>query len=82
MRAASQAAPNPTSSSPEGRATQFVPVEGGEETTSATTMLVSAYVIVWVLLMLFVFLGWRRQRGIESRIDDLEKALEQNKGAS
>lgn len=57
------------------RSTQFVAVEGGEETTSAEALLVSAYAVMWALLLLFVFMGWRRQRAIESRIGDLEKAL-------
>lgn len=69
-----QDAQSPASSS-EGRSQQFVAVEGGTETTSAEAMLVAAYLVMWALLLLFVYLGWRRQRGIEGRLDDLEKEL-------
>lgn len=54
---------------------QFVPVSGGSPTTSATTLLVAAYLIMWALLILFIYFGWRRQQRIETRVDQLEKAL-------
>ena len=60
---------------PEQRSQEFVPVEGGTETTSAETMLVVAYLVMWAILIGFVLSSWRRQRGIETRIADLERSL-------
>jgi CcmD family protein len=54
---------------------EFVAVEGGGETTSAEALLVSAYIVMWALLLLFIFLTWRRQRTLEGRLGQLEKAL-------
>ena len=64
-----------TSKDPASRSTQFVPVEGGTETTSAEAMLVAAYLVMWALLLAFVGLGWRRQARVEARLAELEKAV-------
>ena len=60
---------------PSARSTEFVPVQGGGETTSAASLLITAYVVMWALLLGFVFLSWRRQGRVETRISELEKAL-------
>jgi len=36
---------------------------------------VAAYSVLWAVLLVFVFLGWRRQSAIDARIDELEAAL-------
>ena len=36
---------------------------------------VAAYSVLWVILLAFVFLSWRRQVSLESRLADLEQAL-------
>jgi hypothetical protein len=64
------AAPEPSS-----RATEFVPVEGGGETTSAGLLLVVAYLLMWALLLGFLGLGWRRQKQLESRLSELERQV-------
>jgi hypothetical protein len=55
--------------------TEFAPVEGGGETTSAELLLVIAYLVMWGLLLAFVGLGWRRQRRLETRLGDLERSV-------
>ncbi len=75
-----QTAPTGTAKSPDDRATQFVPVEGAPETTSAGKLLVAAYALMWLLLVLFVLSGWRRQTALASRIARLEKALGASRG--
>jgi hypothetical protein len=60
---------------PSDRSTAFVPVEGGQETTSAEVMLVVAYLVMWALLLGFLGLGYRRQGKMEARIGELERAL-------
>ncbi|HEY4106790.1 MAG TPA: CcmD family protein [Polyangiaceae bacterium] len=64
-----------TSTDPSARSTEFVAVQGGGETTSAATLLVIAYVVMWALLLGFVLLSWRRQGRVDARISELEKAL-------
>jgi CcmD family protein len=64
-----------TSTDPSARSTEFVAVQGGGETTSAATLLVTAYVVMWALLLGFVLLSWRRQGRVDARISELEKAL-------
>ena len=62
--------------SPESRGTQFVAVSGpDQESTSATTMLVTAYSLFWLLLLGFVWMTWRRQQQLTSRIRQLESQL-------
>jgi hypothetical protein len=60
---------------PANRSTEFVPVEGGGETTSAELLLVVAYLVMWGLLLAFVGLGWRRQKRLETRLGELERAV-------
>jgi hypothetical protein len=67
---------------PEQRAQEFVPVEGGTETTSAEAMLVTAYLVMWAILLGFLLLSWRRQRAMDARIDELERALTRSDGGS
>jgi len=61
--------------SPSDRSTEFVPVEGGAETTSAGTLLVVAYILMWALLLGFLGLGWRRQKKLETRLSELERQV-------
>jgi len=74
-----QAQPEPatsaTLSDPSSRSTEFVAVQGGGETTSAASLLIGAYLLMWGLLFVFVFLSWRRQARVETRISELEKAI-------
>jgi hypothetical protein len=58
---------------PEDRSTQFVPVEGGDASTSAEALLVAAYAVMWALLLLVLLLTWRRQRRLEQRVNELER---------
>jgi CcmD family protein len=60
---------------PGERAMGFEPVKGGQETSSAEGLLVTAYLVMWALLFGFLFLGWRRQGKVEGRIDALERSL-------
>ena len=64
-----------TLSDPSSRSTEFVAVQGGGETTSAASLLIAAYLLMWGLLFAFVFLSWRRQARVETRISELEKAI-------
>jgi len=64
-----------TLADPSSRSTEFVPVEGGNDTTSAAGLLIAAYILMWSLVLGFLFLSWRRQGRVETRISELEKAL-------
>jgi hypothetical protein len=66
----------PTPSTPAERSTEFVPTQGGApEGTSAETLLVAAYLLMWAALIGFLWLSWRRQGRIEGRISELEGTL-------
>jgi CcmD family protein len=76
-------APQSTSETlrPEERSQEFVAVQGGTETTSAATLLVAAYLFMWALLFGFIYLSWRKQHAINTRISRLEAALAKREGA-
>jgi hypothetical protein len=57
------------------RSTQFVPVEGGTETTSAGAFLIAAYAMMWLCVLVFVFFTWRKTRAAQAQIEKLESAL-------
>lgn len=62
------------------RSTEFVAVQGGAETSSASGLLVAAYVVMWALVFGFVWLTSRRQRALDARIAELEAALRRHSG--
>lgn len=62
--------------SPAERSREFVADSGGTDTTSATAVLVSAYLAMWALLFVFVWLAWRRQERLSLRLAELERALQ------
>ena len=65
-----------TATAPSDRSTQFVPVEGGgPQTTNAGTFMVVAYVLMWLCTVLFILQTWRKTRGIQQRVDELQKAI-------
>jgi hypothetical protein len=69
--------PAPASSTPDGRSTTFQPVEGGTETRSGGTLMVEAYVVLWVILMAWLVMLWRKQGALTSRLEDLERAIDE-----
>jgi CcmD family protein len=66
----------PTATGAEDRSQTFRPVEGGTEMASGEKLLVEAYSAIWIILFVFIFLSWRRQRQIDARIAGLEVALD------
>jgi hypothetical protein len=63
------------SADPPQRSTEFQAVEGGAEMVSGGTLLVEAYCALWLILLAFLLVSWRRQGQIDQRVDELEKAL-------
>ena len=71
-----QTAPKTTETgSPADRSQQFVPVTGGQDTTSAATLLVVAYIGMWLAIFAFVWLTRKKQGKLNARLDTLESAL-------
>ena len=72
-----QSSPNATQQgSPADRSQEFVAVTGGQDTTSAETLLVVAYAGMWLAIFGFVWLTKKKQKGLSERLDSLEKALD------
>lgn len=71
---AAEAQPAP-SAEPAQRSTEFRAVEGGTEMVSGGTLLVEAYAALWLILLGFLLVSWRRQTRIDARVDELEKAV-------
>ncbi len=60
---------------------QFSPAADTAETTSAEGILVAAYMVLWLILMVFVGLSYRRQRATSARLDEIERALAARSGS-
>ena len=70
-------------SSAEDRATTFQAVAGNEpQHYSGEVLLVSAYALVWTILLGWVAFVWRRQRGLDERLADLERVLQPSRPGS
>jgi hypothetical protein len=63
-------------SAPDDRATTFQAVKGEPEHYSGETLLVSAYAVLWVIVLAWVALAWRKQSGLTRRLDDLERVID------
>lgn len=65
----------------------FRHVEGGQEREVmqvdklGATLMVEAYVVLWLLLMGWIWLLWRKQAAVNARLDDLERVLDNAAGA-
>lgn len=69
--------PQPTSaSSPDGRATDFQAVENAPEHYNGEKLVVGAYAFIWVAMMVWLGLMWKRQAGFAARIEGLERAID------
>jgi hypothetical protein len=66
----------PSSTAPDDRATTFQAVKGEPEHYSGETLLVSAYAILWVIILVWVALVWRKQAALTTRLDDLERVID------
>ncbi len=74
-----EAQPTPAaSSSPDERAQSFQAQQGAPipEMQSGERLLVEAYVMFWIIAMVFVQLMWFRQRALSRRLDTLERAMD------
>jgi hypothetical protein len=60
---------------PESRSTEFVPVSGGAETTSAEALLVVAYIVMWAVFFAFLLLTWRKLGRVDRRLGELQSSL-------
>ena len=64
-----------SASSPNDRATTFQAVQGESEHYNGATLLVTAYAALWVIVLAWVALSWRRQSGLQARLSELEEVI-------
>jgi CcmD family protein len=78
-----QPVPSPSAATsattPDDRATTFRAVQGGGETVSGGKLLVSAYAVVWLIVLVLVVRVFRRQNKTESTLADLETQIRKGK---
>jgi CcmD family protein len=60
---------------PADRATEFTAVETGDH-YNGSTLMVAAYAAIWVLLMAWIYLLWRKQAELAARLDGLERSID------
>jgi hypothetical protein len=65
------------SGTPDDRATTFQAVKGEPEHYSGEGLLVTAYAALWVIVLVWVALAWRKQAALASRLDDLERVIDE-----
>lgn len=70
-----------TPATPEERSTEFVPVTGGGEGSSAAGLLLAAYVLMWACVFGLVWLSLKKLRGLDARLSQLEQQLDKQESA-
>ena len=76
--------PAPTTTAtetPADRSTEFKAVENGER-FNGNALVVEAYAALWLVVMAWVFLLWRKQAGLAERLDDLERVMDRAAAAA
>jgi hypothetical protein len=63
------------------RSTEFKAVDGGQ-TRDGGMLMVEAYAVLWIILMAWIFFLWRKQGTLNSRLDDLERAIDKAAAAA
>lgn len=59
------------------RATDFAAVNGDVgDHYDGYSLMVTAYGLIWAIMMAWFFLLWRKQAGLHARLDGLESALD------
>ena len=72
-----------TPTTPNDRATEFQAVQGNPtEQYSGAVLLVAAYAVLWVVIFAWIGLVWRKQRGLDARLSDLERVLDKAAAAA
>jgi hypothetical protein len=66
----------------DGRAGEFHAVQGGPEMRSGEQLLVEAYALIWLFLLAWLVIVWRKQNVIGARLRDLEAAIARADSAS
>jgi len=70
------AASAPVAASADDRATDFEAVTGETgEHYSGYSLMVTAYGLIWAIMMAWIFLLWRKQANLNTRLDGLESAI-------
>ena len=79
MGEATQPTDTPKPGTPAG---EYVAVEGGGEHFNGQTLMVEAYAAIWVILMTWILVLWRKQATMTERLDDLERTLDRAAAAA
>jgi hypothetical protein len=64
-----------TQTQPDDRSTEFHAVQSGPEMRSGEQLLVEAYALIWLFLLAWLVIVWRKQNVVSSRLRDLEAAI-------
>ncbi|MEJ7732885.1 MAG: CcmD family protein [Polyangiaceae bacterium] len=68
--------PPSSTTSPDGRATEFRPVSGGGQMQSGELLLVEAYAAMWLIAFALILFSWSRVRKVDDRLAALEGAMQ------
>ena len=60
---------------PDDGSTEFHAVQGGTEMRSGEQLLVEAYALIWLFMLAWLVIVWRKQNVVSSRLRDLEAAI-------
>jgi CcmD family protein len=66
----------PAPQAPDDRATEFTAVDANAERYSGSTLMVEAYAAIWLILMIWIYMLWRKQASLAERLDDLERTID------
>ncbi len=69
------AAPAASDAPADGRSTEFHAVDGGPEMRSGEQLMVEAYALIWIFLLAWLVIVWRKQNAVSARLRDLEAAI-------
>ncbi|MDB4945480.1 MAG: hypothetical protein JWP97_5014 [Labilithrix sp.] len=82
MTAPAPSTPPASTANPDDRATGFTAVDPNAEHYDGNALVVYAYAGLWIVLMGWIYLLWRKQAGLGERLTDLERTLDRAAAAA
>ena len=65
----------PAAGSADDRSTEFTAVDATGEQFNGYTLMVEAYAAIWLIMMVWLGLVWRKQQNLAARVAGLEGAI-------
>ena len=69
-------APATAATTPNAGKTTFQTIKNPGDNRDGSMLMVEAYAVIWTILMIWLLTMWNKQRTLNTRLDELERAID------